>query len=371
LKTVLVTGSSGFIGKNLCKRLEETEGLDILRFEREHTPDDLKQFLSKADFVFHLAGINRPKDESEFDKGNRSLTENLINYVKESGRKIPILVTSSIQAELDNPYGKSKKAAEDAVFKWGKQAGNKVFVYRLPNVFGKWCRPNYNSVVATFCNNIANDLEISINDRTTKLSLVYIDDVTKDFVKAFREGKTPDADGFCYIDRVFETTLGELSDKIYSFKDSRNSLLIPSFGDDFTKFLYATYTSYLSTDNLAYQLDMKCDDRGWLAEFIKSNQFGQIFVSKTKPGITRGNHWHHTKIEKFLVLSGEAEIRFRNVNDDKTIDYKVSGDKLEVLDIPAGYTHSIKNIGKNDLLTLFWSDEIFNPEDTDTYFKEV
>ncbi len=371
MKTVLVTGSSGFIGQNLCKRLEEITELEILRFEKDNTTDDLRKFLKESDFVFHLAGINRPKDEKEFDTGNRGLTEDLLSLIEESGRKIPVLITSSIQAELDNPYGKSKKAAETAIFEWSKTTGNKAFVYRLPNVFGKWCRPNYNSVVATFCNNIANDLEISINDRSIELNLVYIDDVTKDFIEAFKGRKKPGADGYCYIDRTFTSTLGKLADTIQSFKENRSSLLVPNFENIFDRFLYATFTSYLDKDDFSYPLEMRHDDRGWLSEFIKSNQFGQIFVSKTKPGITRGNHWHHTKIEKFLVLSGNAEIKFRNVNGQDTINYKVNGDELKVLDIPAGYTHSIKNTGETELVTLFWSDEIFNQEDPDTYFLEV
>ena len=343
-----------------------------MRFDRSNSPEELKNFVAKADFIFHLAGINRPKNQTEFDTGNRGLTEEIISLITVSGKKIPIVLTSSIQAEFDNPYGKSKKAAEDAVLAWTKNTESKAYVYRLPNVFGKWCRPNYNSVVATFCNNIANGLEITINDPKASLSLVYVDDVVNEFIKTMKGDATPaNSDGFYTIPRQFSTTLQELADRLYGFKNIRSTLLVPDLEDVFNKFLYATYTSYFDEQDYGYKLDTKSDERGWLAEVIKSKHAGQIFVSQTKPGFTRGKHWHHTKIEKFLVIDGEAEISFRKLDTIEINTYTVSGKDLKVIDIPVGYVHSLKNIGKTDLITLIWADEIFDPENPDTYFAEV
>ena len=371
MKTVLVTGASGFIGKNLCAQLEHEKDIEILRFTKDNTDDELRKFIAKADFVFHFAGVNRPKDESEFDDGNRSLTADILDALQASGSKASFLLTSSTQASLDNPYGKSKKAAEDAVFGWAKTTGLTAYVYRLPNVFGKWCKPNYNSVVATFCYNIANGLGVTINDPETTLPLVYIDDVIGEFIKALKGEAPVPVDSFYRIPRNFKVTLRDLVAKLQIFKDIRKSLLVPDFENVFDKFLYATYTSYFDEKEFDYDLEMKQDERGWLAEFIKSKQTGQLFVSRTKPGFSRGNHWHHTKIEKFLVIEGEAEISLRNLNSEDVIAYKVNGDKLQVVDIPAGYVHSIKNIGKADLLTLIWADEIFDPQQPDTYYLEV
>lgn len=372
MKTILVTGAAGFIGKNLCSQLKLDKEIDILRFDQDKTTDDLYAYLKRADFIFHLAGVNRPKDEKEFDTGNRGLTEDILEFLINNKKKTPVLMTSSIQATLDNPYGKSKKAAEDAAFKFAELQKATVYVYRLPNVFGKWCKPNYNSVVATFCYNISHNLPVLINDPTAEVNLVYIDEIISNFIKAFHGEIKPNHDGYCYIPKSFKISIKELKDKIESFRDSRTSLVMPSLEDDFNRFLYATYISYLADDNFSYPLNTNADDRGWLAEFIKSNQFGQIFISKTKPGITRGNHWHHTKIEKFLVVDGSAKISFRKINEPKNIiNYNVSGDKLAVLDIPVGYTHSIKNIGDKDLFTIFWADEIFSKEEPDTYYEEV
>lgn len=371
-KVVLVTGSDGFIGRNLCSRLEIEKDVKILRFNKTNTKKDLETYLKKSDFIFHLAGANRPKDEKEFDTVNRGLTENIIDLLEKNNKKTPILMTSSIQAELDNPYGKSKKAAEDALLKFSKLKKTPLYIYRLPNVFGKWCKPNYNSVVATFCYNISHNLPITISDPKNEVNLVYIDEVISDFIKAFNGKTKPHKDGYCYIPRSFKITIQELKDNIESFRSSRTTLVIPNHDDDFIRYLYATYTSYLAENDFSYKLNTNIDDRGWLAEFIKSNQFGQIFISKTKPGITRGNHWHHTKIEKFLVVDGTAMIRFRKINDSKKIiSYTVTGNDLTVLDIPAGHTHSIINIGNTDLTTIFWADEIFNKDSPDTYFEEV
>jgi UDP-2-acetamido-2,6-beta-L-arabino-hexul-4-ose reductase len=371
MKTLLVTGSDGFIGKNLCIHLEQQKDVEVLRFSRNNKISELKDFIDKSDFIFHIAGINRPKVDSEFDIGNRKLTEDILSMVEKTKRNIPILFTSSIQADIDNAYGRSKLAAENALLEWSKSSGNKVYIYRLPNVFGKWSKPKYNSVVATYCYNIANGDEIVINNPKTEISLVYIDELLKEFTEAIEEEPEVKQDGFCHIDSQHKITLQDLADKITSFKNSRSTLMVPNFELPIDRYLYATYTSYLSGDDFGYSLEMKKDDRGWLAEFIKSNQFGQVFISRTKPGITRGNHWHHTKIEKFLVVDGLAEIEFRDLKSGEYYKYKVNGDKLEVVDIPAGYTHSITNIGKGDMLTLFWSDEVFNPDSPDTYYKEV
>jgi UDP-2-acetamido-2,6-beta-L-arabino-hexul-4-ose reductase len=371
MPTVLVTGAEGFIGKNLRARLGQDKDLDVLCFDRDNKESELAGLVKQADFVFHLAGINRPTDESEFDTGNRGLTEQLLEHISASGKQIPVLITSSIQAELDNPYGRSKKAAEEAVAAWAKDNDAPAYIFRLPNVFGKWCRPNYNSVVATFCNNIATGQEITINDPSAAVTLAYIDDVVETFYQTYKGAVSPGKDGFCAIERTATLTLQELADKLYAFRDSRETLVMPDFAAPFDRFLYATFTSYFDTKDFSYPLDMKTDDRGWLAEFIKSPHFGQVFVSRTKPGISRGNHWHHTKIEKFFVVAGSADITFRLYGSDEILTYSVSGDKLEVVDIPAGYVHAITNTGDTDLITLFWSDEILDPNHPDTYYEEV
>jgi UDP-2-acetamido-2,6-beta-L-arabino-hexul-4-ose reductase len=371
MKTVLVTGSSGFIGRNLVATLAQNKDIKILEFNRNTGLEKLDNLVKQSDFIFHLAGANRPKFEIEFDQVNRGLTEKLIESLVKANKKIPLVISSSIQADLDNPYGRSKKAAEDILVKWATKSQSPVYIYRLPNVFGKWSNPEYNSVVATFCNNIAKNLDIVINDPSTLLTLVYIDDVIAEFVKKLNNPIRSKPEHINSISQEFKITLRELADKIYAFKNSRNDLIEPDLGDYFDRALLATYTSYLNQDDFSYDLVMKKDERGWLTEFIKSRQFGQVFISLTKPGISRGNHWHHTKIEKFLVLKGGAEIKFRDYGTDKVISYKVNGNKLKVLDIPTGYLHSITNTGTTDLITIFWADEILNPDKPDTYYEEV
>ena len=371
MKTVLITGSNGFIGKNLSATLELDKDVEIIRFDSNDDLASLDKLVERSDFIFHLAGINRPKSEAEFDSGNRELTEKILDSINKSKKKIPLLMTSSIQATLDNPYGKSKKAAEDAIIDWVDETDSIAYIYRLPNVFGKWSRPNYNSVVATFCNNIAKGLDITINDPSTVITLVYIDDVIADFISKMKSNVKQNVKNFLSIEPEFKIDLKSLAKKVYSFKNIKEDLIVPNFENDFDKFLYATYTSYLNSDDFGYGLEMKHDDRGWLAEFIKSQQFGQVFVSRTKPGISRGNHWHHTKIEKFLVVQGEAEIKLRNYDTEEVISYNVNDKVLKVVDMPAGYIHSITNTGKDDLITIFWSDEIFNKDKPDTYYLEV
>jgi UDP-2-acetamido-2,6-beta-L-arabino-hexul-4-ose reductase len=289
------------------------------------------------------------------------------------GKKIPVVITSSIQAESDNPYGKSKKRAEDELIKYSKKNRIPVYIYRLPNVFGKWSKPNYNSVVSTFCYNISHNLDIVISDTEKELELVYIDDVVDEFIKLlFREDR--DLDKYFYnIKRVFKVSLGELADKIYQIRNMRKTLIVPDLSDDFTKFLHATYLSYLDKNDFSYEMDSKEDSRGNFTELIKSNFFGQISISKSCKGIIRGNHYHNIKNEKFCVIQGEAVIKLRNILDDKIIPYHVSDKKVEIVDIPPGYTHSIENLtdGDGEMILLIWANEVFDPENPDTYYCEV
>ncbi len=367
---ILVTGARGFVGKNLVAELGNVGYQDILEFDIDTDKCLLEQYASECEFIFHLAGVNRPKVEKEFMEGNFGFTSELLALLEKHNNKAPILATSSIQAEKDNPYGRSKKAGEDLLFAYSRETGVKVLVYRLPNLFGKWCRPNYNSVIATFCYNIARDLEIQINDPETELGLCYIDDVIRELIQAM-EG-TPSMDGkFCVIPTTHQIKLGKLAGIIRSFKKIREDLSIPDMNDQFTKKLYSTYLSYLPEDNFSYQLNMHCDQRGSFTEFFRTTERGQVSVNVSKPGITKGNHWHHTKNEKFMVVSGEGLIRFRRIDSDIVIEYRVSGDKLEVVDIPPGYTHSIVNVGETDLVTIMWVNECFDPEHTDTYYMEV
>lgn len=363
---IVITGSNGFIGKNLNVRLKSLGFNNIYNFSRDSDINELKEELEDSKFIFHLAGVNRPKDDKEFIDINLGLTTKIIEFIENQTNKIPILFSSSIQANKTTPYGISKKHAEDEIFSYAKRNNVKHYVYRLTNVFGKWSKPNYNSVVATFCNNIANGISINITNRETQLELSYIDDVIDSFIASlhgeeFRDGK------FCIVERTTKTTLGYLADKINEFNQSRHNLIIPSLVNSFDRQLYATFLSFLPDTKFSYYLNKKEDDRGWLAEFIKSQSFGQIFISKTKPGITRGNHWHQTKVEKFLVINGKATINFKNAITNETVKYDVDGEKPEVVDIPPGYIHSIKNSGHEKLITLFWACEMFDSEKPDTY----
>lgn len=379
---ILITGANGFIGKNLVACLYNIkEGkdktfplhtdLNILEYDIDTDPAILDEYCESADFVFNLAGVNRPKQEEDFMSGNFGFASNLLKTLKKHNNKCPVMLSSSIQAALDNPYGKSKKAGEDLFFEYEKNAGVKVFVYRFPNVFGKWCRPNYNSAIATFCHNIARDIPITVNDRSVVMNLVYIDDVVSELINALKGNANRKDDNFCYIPVVHTITLGEIVDLIYSFEESRNELSIPSMSDDFTKKLYATYLSYLPTDKFSYPLKMNIDERGSFTEIIRTPDRGQFSVNISKPGITKGNHWHNTKNEKFLVVSGRGVIRFRRVGSNEIIEYFVSGDKLEVVDIPPGYTHNIENLGDTDMVTFMWANECFDPDKHDTYYEKV
>ncbi len=367
---ILVTGAKGFVGKNLVAELKNRGYKDIFEYTRDTDKSLLDEYTKECEFVFHLAGVNRPKDEKEFMEGNFGFTSELLEVLKKHNNKAPVLMTSSIQATKDNLYGKSKKAGEDLLFAYSEETGAKVFVYRLVNLFGKWSRPNYNSVVSTFCYNISRDLDIQINDPEVELNLCYIDDVVEEFIKAM--GGNPSMEGkFCVVPVVHKVRLGKLVELIQSFKESRKDLSIPDMNDPFTKKLYSTYLSYLPKDKFSYDLKMNVDNRGSFTEFIRTPERGQVSVNVSKPGITKGNHWHHTKNEKFLVVSGEGLIRFRKIDSDEIIEYRVSGEKLEVVDIPIGYTHSIVNVGNTDMVTIMWANECFDPENPDTYYLEV
>lgn len=367
---ILVTGANGFIGKNLIAELTNQGYNNIFEFNRDTEFELLSEYCKKADFVFHLAGVNRPKNTSEFMDGNFTFTKQLLSELKTRKNTCPIMYSSTIQAELDNEYGRSKKAGEDLIFNYSKETGARVLIYRLPNVFGKWSKPNYNSAIATFCYNISRDLPITVNDPEVILNLVYIDDVVNEFIKALKGHETKKGN-FCRIPQVYKRRLGDIVDLIYSFKESREKRSIPNMSDSFTKKLYSTYLSFLPENDFSYNLTMNIDERGSFTEFIKTPDRGQVSINISKPGITKGNHWHHTKNEKFLVVSGKGVIRFRKLNSDKIIEYFVSGDKLEVIDIPPGYTHNIENLGDTDMITVMWANELFDPENPDTYYLEV
>ena len=378
---ILVTGANGFVGKNLLAQLDNirtqkaqnyklTSDLTVYAYGRNSTAAELDKYTADCDFVVHLAGINRPKDPAEFMTGNYDLTNILLASLQKHHNKASILITSSIQAELDNFYGKSKKAAEDALFTYAEKAGAKVLVYRLPNVFGKWCKPNYNSAVATFCNNIARDLPIQVNDPNVDMQLVYIDDVVDEIISAL-SGKEHCDGKFCYVPTIHRIKLGEIVELLNEFKNSRKDLSVPKLNNSFSKDLYSTYLSYLPTDKFSYPLKMNVDERGSFTEIIRTIDRGQFSVNISKPGITKGNHWHNTKNEKFLVVSGKALIQFRKIGTAEIIDYHVSGDKLEVVDIPNGYTHNIINEGSTELITFMWCNECFEPNKPDTYFEKV
>ena len=367
---VLITGADGFVGKNLCVLLRGRDDVQVILYDIDSHPDVLLQGLKHAEVIVHLAGVNRPEHIDEFASGNAGFTGEICARLRELGRAPKILLSSSIQAELDNPYGASKRGAEQALEGFCRETGASGVVYRLKNLFGKWSRPNYNSVTATFCYNIAHDLPIEISDPSRELDLTYIDDVTAAMLAEIDALREP---GCRFADPLpsYSITLGELAERLHTFHAHRESLLLSDYSDPFTRALYATYLSYLAENQFAYQLPIKSDNRGSLAEFLKLPQMGQIFISRTFPGITRGNHFHHTKTEKFLVLQGEGIIRFRHVTGKEILEYPVRGEDYRVVDIPPGYTHSIENTGDDEMVTLFWSSHIFNPEEPDTYFDEV
>ncbi len=378
---ILVTGAKGFVGKNLCLTLQniangndKSRGLDgditVYEYDLDTEPSLLESWCQDCDFVFHLAGVNRPKETSEFMEGNFGFTDTLLKALENAGNRCPVMISSSIQALLDNPYGKSKLAGEELLRKYGERTGAKVLIYRLPNLFGKWCRPNYNSVVATFCHNIANGLPIQVNDPNVELNLVYIDDLIAELLEALK-GREHREGEFCSVATIHRIRLGVLADMIASFRASRVEHSVPKVGDPLEAKLYATYLSYLPKEAFSYPLKMNVDQRGSFTEIIRTAERGQFSVNISKPGITKGNHWHHSKNEKFLVVSGKGVIRFRHALGGEVLEYFVSGDKLEVVDIPTGYTHNIENLGDTDMVTFMWASECFDPNRPDTYFLEV
>lgn len=367
---ILVTGSNGFIGKNLIAELKNRDYKDIFEYDLDSTLEELDKYTKEADFVYHLAGVNRPKDDKEFLEGNFGFTNVLLEHLIKNNNKAPIMISSSIQAELNNPYGVSKKAGEDLIFNYGKENNVDVFVYRFPNVFGKWSKPNYNSVVATFAYNIANNLPIKVNDPNVLMNLIYIDDLVNELINLL-DNKHNQKDKYCYVEPVHEVKLGKIAELLKKFKNSRKDLSIANMDDEFERKLYSTYLSYLHKDDFIYDLKMNIDERGSFTEFIKTIDRGQVSINISKPGITKGNHWHHSKNEKFLVVSGKGVIRFRKYNETEVTQYYVSGDKLQVVDIPPGYTHNIENLGDKDMVTVMWVNEIYDPNNPDTYYMEV
>ena len=386
---ILITGASGFVGRNLCAQLRNirdgkaknyaVEGdLTLYEYDLNSTPEELDAYCRDADFVFNLAGVNRPQDPADFMRGNFGFASTLLATLKKHGNTCPVMISSSIQVALDNPYGESKRAGEQLLFDYAEETGAKVLVYRFPNLFGKWCRPNYNSAVATFCNNIANDLPITVNDPSVVMHLVYIDDVVDELIGALTGGEHRDG-AFCVVPTSHRITLGAIVDLLHTFRRMPETLEVPdTTKDGFAKKLYATYLSYLPSDRFAYDLKMNVDPRGSFTEIIRTADRGQFSVNVSKPGITKGQHWHHTKNEKFVVVHGRGLIQLRKVGTDENgqlypvVNYEVSGEKIQVVEMIPGYTHNIVNLSDTeDLVTFMWCNECFDPAKPDTYFEPV
>lgn len=380
---ILITGAKGFVGKNLVENLKnirdgKNKTRPNLKIEEIFTFDIdtdiclLDEYCRKADFVFNLAGINRPKSAEEFMEGNFGFADTLLNTLKKHNNTCPVMISSSIQATLENDYGKSKKAGEDLVLSYSKETGARVLVYRFPNLFGKWCRPNYNSVVATFCSNIANDLEITVNNRETLLTLVYIDDLVEEMLNAL-EGKENRENDFCRVKTEHKVTLGEIVDLLYSFSEQPRTILMPEIPDDsFAKKLYSTYLSYLPEHKVSFPLKMNKDQRGSFTELLKTEKCGQFSVNISKPGITKGQHWHNSKWEFFIIVSGKGLIEQRKIDSDEVLRFEASGEEIKAIHMLPGYTHNIINLSETeDLVTLMWANEQFNPEKPDTFFEAV
>ena len=396
---ILITGAKGFVGKNLTENLKNiAEGKnrtrnisveDIFEYDLDSTTEQLEEYCSQCDFVFNLAGVNRPKDTSEFMKGNFGFAGTLLDTLQKYGNTCPVMLSSSIQATLigrygESDYGRSKLAGEELFFRYGQKTGARVLVYRFPNLFGKWCRPNYNSAVATFCNNIANDLPITVNDRNTMLELLYIDDLVEEMLDAL-EGKEHhcDYDGldpvsndegkYCYVPVTHKVTLGEITDLLYQFERQRKTLIMPEIPEgSFAKKLYSTYLSYLPVEKMVLDFNSNVDERGSFTEMVKTLNCGQFSVNVSKPGITKGQHWHNTKWEMFMVVSGRALIQERKIDTDEVIEFEVDGDHLKAVYMLPGYTHNIINLSETEnLVTLMWANELFDPKHPDTFYLKV
>ena len=367
---ILVTGSNGFVGKNLISHLNQIEQAEIYKYDRTCTDDDLLKFTKECDFIFHLAGVNRTQNTQDFNDGNVLLLNKIIDSLLKNNNRCPILITSSTQAKMDNPYGISKKMEEELAFKYAKENDIKVYVYRLNNLFGKWCKPNYKSVVATWCYNISHGIDITINDKEKELCLCYIDDVCKEFINCLSDNGKCDNNGFYVVPKTYTKSLQQIADLIYSFKENSSNIFIPSTGDDFTKKLYSTYLSYAPIEDMVVNLDEHKDDRGTFCELIRTKENGQVSVSTTKPNILRGGHYHHTKMERFIVVSGKAKITFEHIIDHTKYEFYVSSEKLQYVNIPVGYQHKIDNIGDTELIMVLWANELFEPNEADTYVME-
>lgn len=366
---VLVTGAHGFIGRNLIVRLSEQADIEALSFTRDDAISSLRDKLSQADFVFHLAGVNRPKDESEFTSGNADLTRALCDAVLSQKRRIPVVYTSSTQAERDNAYGVSKRRAEDALLALAAECGSPAYIYRLPNVFGKWCRPNYNSAVATFCHNIARGLPIQINDPAAMVDLVYVDDVMDEFIRVMKA--SPAESGYREVNPRYRASVDELARTLQGFEESRSSLVSPPVGTGLTRALYATYISHFPTDHFSYPLIKHEDPRGVFVEMLKTRDSGQFSYFTAHPGVTRGGHYHHSKTEKFLVLKGQALFRFRHIVTDEVFEQRTSGEAPVVVETIPGWAHDITNIGNDEMVVMLWANEIFDRERPDTIAHKV
>jgi UDP-2-acetamido-2,6-beta-L-arabino-hexul-4-ose reductase len=380
---ILVTGAKGFVGKNLCAELKNIkEGKDhsfgeigignIFEYDIDSNPELLEDYCSKADFVFNLAGVNRPIEQSEFMTGNFGFASTLLDTLKKYKNVCPVMISSSTQAALDNPYGQSKKAGEELVFNYSKETGAKVLVYRFPNLFGKWCRPNYNSAIATFCHNISHGLPITISKRENILNLVYIDDLVAEMIAALKGEEHSEAN-YCFVPTMHTATLGQIIDLLNQFNSQPQSLIIPEIpANSFEKKLYSTYLSYLPKEKASFPLKMNIDARGSFTELLKTDNCGQFSVNISKPGITKGQHWHNSKWEFFIVVSGHGLIQERKIGSDEVLNFEVSGEKIEAVHMLPGYTHNIINLSKTeDLITLMWANEQFNPVKPDTFFEPV
>lgn len=369
---VLITGANGFVGKNLQMRLAERKDVEVLCFTRQHSVAQLPELLQRVDFVFHLAGINRPQDPAEFTTGNSDLTEALCaavaGVVRDTGRKVPVVFSSSTQAALNNPYGTSKRAAEDALFTLQRQHDLPVHVFRLTNVFGKWCKPNYNSVVATFCYNLARDLPIKVNDSSAPLTLVYVDDLLQRFIQLM-DGADAEVDANCFavVAPQYATTVGEVANLIQAFKGSRKTLITERVGSGLVRALYSTYLSYLPAEAFAYNVPMYVDPRGVFVEMLKTPDCGQFSYFTTLPGVTRGGHYHLSKTEKFLVIKGQARFKFRHMHTGESYELTTSGEKAEIVETVPGWTHDITNIGREEMIVMLWANEVFDRQHPDTF----
>lgn len=366
---VLITGADGFIGKNLVAHLSERNDVEVLRLTRSDDASLLPALMLEVDFVFHLAGVNRPQDPQEFQSGNTDLTQALCDAIKASGKPLPVLYTSSSQAEQDNPYGSSKRGAEEALLELAGTCGTAVYLFRLPNVFGKWARPNYNSAVATFCHNITRDLSIQINDPQARINLVYIDDVVSHFIEVM-DGKLT-GERFVSVEPQYSIAIGELAEQLYSFRDSRKSMITEPVGTGLVRALYSTYLSYLPPEQFTYEVPKYGDSRGVFVEMLKTKDSGQFSFFTAHPGITRGGHYHHSKTEKFLVIKGRACFRFRQIMTGEFYELFTTGETPQIVETVPGWTHDITNIGDEEMIVMLWANEIFDREHPDTFTRAV